>query len=191
MYQFRTSFGTGMPARSGYTRPVGTGYVAPITTRNYIPMTESQRLLAQQNPSTFVNRQEVTILPGGGDVPLITVGNTPASLTTIQRQTTVLYAENDPYNPATRFSQYFPKQPPGIPCFPKTQIASNGPVPYQNSNNFRNYPQYANNAPQAAIVPCVGGTGRFTGVVATTDPVVGGQTTQVVAGLGIENLNPV
>jgi hypothetical protein len=163
-----------------YNRPVGTGYVPPITTRNYITMTESQRLLAQQNPSTFVNRQEVNILPGGGDVPLMVVGTTPASLTTIQRQTATLYVGNDPYNPATRFTQYFPKQPPGIPCFPKTYVPPFGDL---------NYPQYANNTPQAAIIPCAAGTGRFTGSVGPVAPFAAAPTT--INGVRIENINPV
>ena len=151
-------------------------------------MSESQRLLAQQNPSTFVNRQEVTILPGGGDVPLIVVGTTPASATTIQRQTASLYVGNDPYNPATRFSQYFPKQPPGIPCFPKTQISGfNNPNPPE--SDYRNYPQYANNTPQAAIVPCIAGTGRFTGSVDPVMPLATAPTS--IHGVRIENINPV
>ena len=122
---------------------VGTAYIPPLTTMNYVTLSESQRVLAQQSPSTFIRNQEVTILPGGYDTPVMVVGNTPASLTTIQRQTASLYAGNDPYNPATRFTQYFPKLPPGIPCIP-TQ---------------------PNNSPQAPIVPCNAGTGRFRGSV--------------------------
>ena len=130
--------------------------VKPITTRNYVTNSESQRILAQQQPSTFLYQEEVTILPGGYDVPLVTIQNTPASITTQKLQTATLAAANNPYNPdpAIRFARYFPAQPPGIPCEPRIAVPGYG---------LRNYPQYGNNGPQAIIGVCVPNT-RFSGI---------------------------
>jgi len=130
--------------------------IQPITTSNYTTQSESQRVLAQQRPSTFLYQEEVTILPGGYDVPLVTIQNTPASITTQKLQTATLAAANNPYNPdpAIRFARYFPSQPPGIPCNPKIIVPGYGP---------RNYPQYGINSPQAVIGVCVPNT-RFSGI---------------------------
>ena len=128
----------------------------PITTSNYMTQSESQRILAQQRPSTFLFQEEVTILPGGYDVPLVTIQNTPASITTQKLQTATLVAGNNPYNPdpAIRFARYFPSQPPGIPCNPRIAVPGYG---------LLNYPQYGNNTPQAVIGVCVPNT-RFSGI---------------------------
>jgi len=127
-----------------------------ITTSNYTTQSESQRVLAQERPSTFLYQEEVTILPGGYDVPLVTIQNTPASITTQRLQTATLAAGNNPYNPdpAIRFARYFPSQPPGIPCDPKIVVPGYG---------LRNYPQYGINSPQAIIGICVPNT-RFSGI---------------------------
>jgi hypothetical protein len=53
--------------------------------------------------------------PGTAPVP-VPVSIAPASLTTQMKSADVLLAAQDPYNPATRFSQYFPPQPPGVEC---------------------------------------------------------------------------
>jgi hypothetical protein len=115
---------------------------------NYTTLSESQRVLEQQSPSSFINNVLTPVLPGGYNVPLMVVETIPASLTLIQRQTLSIYNANDPYNPATRFSQYFPPAPVPYVC-PPTQ---------------------PNNSPQAPIVPCIAGTGRFTGSVAGQAP---------------------
>jgi len=68
-----------------------------------------------------------TIVNPGAPYPLVPVGTTPASRT-IQQQKQIL--ENDasnPYNPETRFSQYFPAPP--IPYCPPMRVPNNDPKP--------------------------------------------------------------
>lgn len=143
-----------------YPRPptlvANSPFIPPITTSNYTTISESQRVLAQENPSTFVYKQQVEILPGGFDVPIITVQNTPASITTQKRQTATLAAANNPYSstPTVRFAQYFPPQSPGIPFFPIVNVPPYG---------VRNYPVYPNSSPQVPPVTCVPNT-RFSGI---------------------------
>lgn len=49
-------------------------------------------------------------------IPFVDVGTTPASVTTRQQTLTALSQSSNPYNPTTRFNQYFPPQPPPAPC---------------------------------------------------------------------------
>jgi hypothetical protein len=58
-------------------------------------------------------------------IPFVDVGTTPASVTTRQQSLTALSSSSNPYNPTTRFNQYFPSQPPPPPC--PIRIPSNEP----------------------------------------------------------------
>jgi hypothetical protein len=64
--------------------------------------------------------------PGSAPVP-VPVTNLSASLITQMKGSDVLLAASDPYNPATRFAQYFPPQPPGVPC--PERLPSRDPKP--------------------------------------------------------------
>ena len=61
---------------------------------------------------TVVSQVSIPIVPGA-DVPYVPIQNTPASVTLNALKNSLLTTVSDPYNPATRFSQYFPPQPPG------------------------------------------------------------------------------
>ena len=60
-------------------------------------------------------------------MPYVEVGTTPAHLTTQQYATAAVANNFDPYNPATRFSQYFPPTPRPYIC--PERIPNNLPIP--------------------------------------------------------------
>ena len=68
----------------------------------------------------------VPVYPGNTP-PVVPVQTMPASITTQQRAISVAAVESDPYNPATRFSQYFPAPP--IPYICPERLPNNGPKP--------------------------------------------------------------
>jgi hypothetical protein len=59
--------------------------------------------------------------------PYVDVGTTPASVTIQQNQTNVLAASSNPYDPSTRFAQYFPPAP--LPYVCPERIPNNLPLP--------------------------------------------------------------
>jgi hypothetical protein len=61
------------------------------------------------------------------ELPVITVGTLPASATIQQRVNAIAMLESDPYNPATRFRQYFPPAP--LPYVCPERIPNNDPKP--------------------------------------------------------------
>lgn len=65
-----------------------------------------------------VQKIRVPTTPGTA-LPTVVVASTPASLTTQYKAAQVATTASDPYDPATRFAQYFPPQPPGAPCNPE------------------------------------------------------------------------
>lgn len=96
---------------------------------------ESARLIAQRCPEMWVTTNEPISCANGdaassgttrvqkirvptttGTLPIVQVGTTLASVTTQYKATQVLNNASDPYDPATRFAQYFPPQPPVPPC---------------------------------------------------------------------------
>jgi len=98
-------------------------YCKPVVGQgNAIP--ESTRVMAQTCPTTYVLGQPVTNQP-----TLVPVQTIPASATTAAAARAVQQQESDPYNPATRFSQYFPAEP--LPYIePRTmRVPSNEPLP--------------------------------------------------------------
>jgi hypothetical protein len=60
-------------------------------------------------------------------MPYVTVGTIPARITTQQAATAAIASANDPYNPATRFTQYFPPAP--LPYICPERIPNNLPIP--------------------------------------------------------------
>lgn len=78
------------------------------------------------------NRVQIPVLPGSAP-PAVNVGTTPASLTMLQAARTVLSQESNPYNPDTRFRQYFPTPP----------------IPYQCPERI------PNNFPKSSTKPCL------------------------------------
>ena len=133
--------------RGGYPRPptlpAGTQYCPPVpgivsTATGFIDvgyayknLPESSRMQQQQCPLMYISNAPVPVQTGdSNNVPFIEVIPTPASATTLSIQTAVLLAANDPYNPATRFSQYrFSNTviPPPPPC--PVSIPNPGYVP--------------------------------------------------------------
>jgi hypothetical protein len=84
-------------------------YVKPVIGHASAPP-ESTRVTAETCTSTFVNRVPVTIAPSTSPPP-VPVQTTSASATTAAAAQAVLLQLNNPYVPATRFSQYFPAPP--------------------------------------------------------------------------------
>jgi len=108
------------------TLPAGTAYrPAPTVpgTLAYKNLSESARVQAQQCTTMYISNMPVPVQRGdSNNIPFVEVIPTPASATTASVQNAVLFAQNNPYNPATRFSQYrFADTviPPGVPCPPK------------------------------------------------------------------------
>ena len=83
----------------------------------YKSLSESGRMQAQQCTTMYISNAPVPVQRGdSNNIPYVDVIATPASGTTQSIQTAVLFAGNNPYNPATRFTQYFPRLPPPPPC---------------------------------------------------------------------------
>jgi len=92
-----------------------TDYVA--LGNSYKSLSESGRMQAQQCTTMYISNAPVPVQRGdSNNIPYVDVIATPASGTTQSIQTAVLFAGNNPYNPATRFTQYFPRLPPPPPC---------------------------------------------------------------------------
>jgi hypothetical protein len=83
----------------------------------YKSLSESGRMQAQQCTTMYISNAPVPVQRGdSNNIPYMNVIATPASGTTQSIQTAVLFAGNNPYDPATRFTQYFPRLPPPPPC---------------------------------------------------------------------------
>ena len=86
---------------------------------------------ATSNPSSGSPvSQTVRILvpvPVSGPMPYVSVGTVPARITTQQAATATVATAYDPYNPATRFRQYFPPAP--LPYVCPERIPNNLPIP--------------------------------------------------------------
>jgi hypothetical protein len=88
--------------------------------------TQKGPVCPSEEPISRTARIEV-VVPASGPMPYVEVGSIPASLTTQQAGTTVITNAYDPYNPATRFRQYFPPAP--IPYECPERIPNNLPIP--------------------------------------------------------------
>lgn len=71
--------------------------------------------------------QKVKLPLAGGSVPFTDVGTRPASATTMMKGETARFTTSDPYDPVTRFSQYFPAPP--LPYVCPERIPNNDPKP--------------------------------------------------------------
>ena len=65
---------------------------------------------------TTTTSTQLVPVTASSQIPFVDVGNTPASVTTALRANGLSLTASDPYNPATRFSQYFPPAPPAPVC---------------------------------------------------------------------------
>lgn len=93
---------------------------AVVSVSNFVEYTSSS--------TTFVGTKKVNVpVPAGASLPVVTVLNTPASVTSAQRVTEILARESDPYNPQTRFAAYFPPAP--LPYICPERIPNNDPKP--------------------------------------------------------------
>ena len=95
-----------------------TNYVA--LGNSYKSLSESGRMAAQQCTTMYISNAPVPVQRGdSNNIPYVDVIAASASGTTQSIQNAVLFAGNNPYNPATRFSQYrFANTvvPPPPPC---------------------------------------------------------------------------
>jgi hypothetical protein len=92
-----------------------TNYVA--LGNSYKSLSESGRMQSQQCTTMYISNAPVPVQRGdSNNIPYIDVIAASASGTTQSIQNAVLFCANNPYNPATRFAQYFPRQPPPPPC---------------------------------------------------------------------------
>lgn len=66
-------------------------------------------------------------VPASAPMPYVPVGTVPARITTQQAASAAVFAASDPYNPATRFRQYFPPAP--LPYICPERIPNNLPIP--------------------------------------------------------------
>lgn len=100
---------------------------------------ESARMTAEQcatmvvttlahTPCSAANRvtQDVPVVPGSS-IPVMPVMSIPASVTIQQKAADAVFNESNPYDPATRFSQYFPAPP--LPYVCPERIPTNEPKP--------------------------------------------------------------
>jgi Flp pilus assembly protein TadG len=103
--------------QSGYAS-TPTNYVA--LGNSYKSLSESGRMAAQQCTTMYISNAPVPVQRGdSNNIPYVDVIAASASGTTQSIQNAVLFAGNNPYNPATRFSQYrFANTviPPPPPC---------------------------------------------------------------------------
>ena len=95
-----------------------TNYVA--LGNSYKSLSESGRMQSQQCTTMYISNAPVPVQRGdSNNIPYVEVIAASASGTTQSIQNAVLFAGNNPYNPATRFSQYrFADTviPPPPPC---------------------------------------------------------------------------
>jgi len=72
-------------------------------------------------------RIQIPVIPSQGP-PVAVVGGQPASVALQQKTTARQLMESDPYNPTTRFAQYFPPAPVPAPCIVRLPN-TNPPIP--------------------------------------------------------------
>ena len=115
--QVQTPFVSTITFQSGYAS-TPTNYVA--LGNSYKSLSESGRMAAQQCTTMYISNAPVPVQRGdSNNIPYVDVIAASASGTTQSIQNAVLFAGNNPYNPATRFSQYrFANTviPPPPPC---------------------------------------------------------------------------
>jgi hypothetical protein len=73
------------------------------------------------NKGSSVQQSTSAVTPGA-PIPYATTATPAASKTVQNRAAQVLAASTNPYNPVTRFAQYFPKQPPLFYCQTPTYV---------------------------------------------------------------------
>jgi len=102
-----------------------TGYISTPTNyvalgNSYKSLSESGRMQSQQCTTMYISNVPVPVQRGdSNNIPYVDVIAASASGTTQSIQNAVLFAGNNPYNPATRFAQYrFADTviPPPPPC---------------------------------------------------------------------------
>lgn len=91
-------------------------------------MAESSRMDAETTTNVVVNHVPVTVVPHT-PIPAVPVRTTPASATTAAARQAALLQQNNPYTPATRFSQYFPAPAPTYIDPMTMRVPNNYPLP--------------------------------------------------------------
>lgn len=78
--------------------------------------------------STAPRVQKITVpVAKGAPLPIVEVGTIPQSVLIQQKAAEVMLTNSNPYNPATRFAEYFPPAP--IPYVCPERIPNNFPQP--------------------------------------------------------------
>jgi hypothetical protein len=126
------------------------GYTPPVVT-NVAALPESMRMSAEVCPTLFVTtttseivttnsttcitttynqKLSVPTIPGA-PLSYVTVGTVPASVGVAAKAQAAAVTASNPYNPDTRFSQYFPPAP--IPYCPPARSPNTDPRPSVNT----------------------------------------------------------
>jgi hypothetical protein len=111
-------------------------YCPPLASPGPGGIPESSRITTEQCGIAWVqtvttnpcNPQPVvisTIVTPGAPMPLVNVTSTPASATIQKQKQIIANNVSDPYNPDTRFAQYFPAPP--LPYVCPVRLPSNEP----------------------------------------------------------------
>jgi hypothetical protein len=95
------------------------------TTTSEIATTNSTTCIT----TTYNQTLSVPTIPGA-PLPYVTVGTVPASVSVAAKGAAAAAAASNPYNPDTRFSQYFPPAP--IPYCPPARSPNTDPRPSVN-----------------------------------------------------------
>lgn len=141
MYARRCPIGSVTKAKNPYCPPVSSpGYPIPESSRIAEQQCRNAIVTTQRGPSCEdatsntegggpVSRtvRVVVPVPAAAPMPYVDVGTVPARLTTQQAATAAVTTASDPYNPATRFRQYFPPAP--LPYICPERIPNNLPIP--------------------------------------------------------------
>jgi hypothetical protein len=86
-----------------------------------------QSTIGSAGSGTVTTRRVLVPVAPAAPMPYVQVGTTPASLTTQQRVSDVNTQAYNPYDPASRFTQYFPPAP--IPYICPMRMPNNDPKP--------------------------------------------------------------
>ena len=103
---------------------IGAGTV--LNNMNGVPM-EYQTAIPWTGSTSPNKRIQVPVIPSLGP-PIAVVASQPASVALQQKTAARQLMESDPYNPTTRFAQYFPPAPVPLPCVVRLPN-TNPPVP--------------------------------------------------------------
>jgi hypothetical protein len=125
----KTSIGYYPPVRIGVAALSESDRIASLSCTAVVTQIAAGSCDGSQR-STGPQTTQVPVIPGGS-LPYVAVGTVPASVSMGIQRDRVLATATNPYNPETRFSQYFPPAP--IPYCRPIRYPSNDPKPSVNT----------------------------------------------------------